>query len=249
MTVSWRHSGLNLRLINVEIGVDVLHVVVLFKGFDQPNHLRSLRTGELDVILRDHANFRGCWSDSRFAQRLFYLFHSLRRSHYVPAGAIVFQIFRASLENDVQHFVFAGLLLGNYDFALAVKHPADRAGFGEVAAVFGHQVAKFADDAVAIRGHHLDQHAHAARSIALEGGFLVLFAFELAGTAQDGALDVFIGHIFILAGQNRGAQARIRIRVASADARGNGDFADDASEHATALRVGGRFLVLDGGPL
>jgi len=45
--LKWRSVGadsrLNLRLIDIEIGVDVLHVVVLFERFHQPDHLRGLR--------------------------------------------------------------------------------------------------------------------------------------------------------------------------------------------------------------
>ena len=38
-------GGLNLRLINIKVGVHVLHVIVLFEGLDQTHHLRGLRTG------------------------------------------------------------------------------------------------------------------------------------------------------------------------------------------------------------
>ena len=48
--------------------------------------------------------------------------------------------------------------------------------------------------------------------------------------------------------QNRGSQARIGVRVASADARGDADFADDSREYAAALRVGGPLLMFNCGP-
>src|SRR6202043_3981397 len=100
--------------------------------------------------------------------------------------------------------------------------------FREVSPVFAHQMTEFADDTIAIGGDRLDQHAHAARSIAFEGHFLVLLTFELAGTSKYGPLDVFIRHILILAGQDGCPQSRVRVGVSAADASGNGNFADDA---------------------
>ncbi len=116
--------------------------------------------------------------------------------------ALVFQ-------HDVHHLVFAGLFFGDHDFAFAMEHPADGAGFRHVAAVFAHEVAEFANDAIAIGRDHLDQHANAARAVAFEGGFLILLALELAGAAQNSALDVFIGHVFIFTCEDGGAEARI----------------------------------------
>ncbi len=109
-------------------------------------------------------------------------------------------------------------------------------------------MAKFADDAIAIRGDRLDQHPHAARSVALESHFFVLFPLKLAGAAQDGPLDVLTRHVFILTSQDGGPQARVRVRIAAADARSDSNFANHPGENAAALGVGGRLLVLDRGP-
>src|SRR5712664_258139 len=129
-----------------------------------------------------------------------------------------------------------------------MEHPAQRAGFRQVAAVLANYVAKFADDAIAIRGDRLDQHPHAARSVALESHFFVLFPLKLTGAAQDGSLDVLTRHVLILASQDGGAKARVRVRIAAANARSDRDFADYPGENAAALGVGGRLLVLDRGP-
>ena len=75
-----------------------------------------------------------------------------------------------------------------------------------------------------------------------------MLAFELAGAAQNGALDILIGHIFVFSGEDGGAEAGIGVGVAAADAGGDGDFANDASEDAAALGVSSRLFVLDGGP-
>src|ERR1700682_3926671 len=226
----------------------MLHVVVLFARFHQALYLRGLRARQLDVILWDHGDLRGRRGDPRFGQRFLHLFERVGRRHDVPRGAIVFQIFGARFQHEVQQLVFARGLLGHGNFALAVEHPSDGAGFGHVAAVLAHEVAELTDHAVAVGGDDLNQHAHSARAISFEGGFLILLAFQLAGAAKNGALDVFTWHLRSLCRQNRGSQARVGVRFASADARSNADFSDDSREYAAALRVGGPFLMFNRGP-
>src|SRR5207245_9363883 len=93
--------------------------------------------------------------------------------------------------------------------------------------------------------YDLNQHAYSARAVAFKRGFLVLLAFQLAGAAKNRALDVLIRHIFVLCRQNCRSQARVGVWFAAADARCDGNFADDPRDSAAALRVGGRFLVLN----
>src|SRR5207244_11480948 len=71
---------------------------------------------------------------------------------------------------------------------------------------------------------------------------------ELARAAKDGALDVVVRHVLVFRRENRCAQARIRVCIASSDARRNRDFSNDSGEHPAAFRVSGRFLMLNGGP-
>jgi len=56
--------GLHFFLVDVEVGVNVLDVVVIFEGFDHAHHLLGLRAAELDVILGDESDFRGGWGDA-----------------------------------------------------------------------------------------------------------------------------------------------------------------------------------------
>src|SRR5207245_2320754 len=177
--------------------------------------------------------------------------HSLegfRWSHDVPRRTIIFQIFGARVEHEIQQFILAGGFLWNSNFSFAVEHPADRSGLRQVAAVLGHQVAKLAYQPVAIRGNRLNEHAHAAGTITLKGHFFVLLAFELAGAAQNGALDIVVWHVLVFRRKNRRPQARVGVRISAADTRGDRDFSYDSREHAAALRVGGRLLVLNRGP-
>src|SRR5271163_3049614 len=78
------------------------------------------------------------------------------------------------------------------------EHPAHRSSLSKVATVLAHHVAEFADYAIAIGGHHLNQHSDAAGTVAFKGGFFVLLAFELTRAAQDRAFHVIVGHVCAL---------------------------------------------------
>jgi hypothetical protein len=55
---------------------------------------------------------------------------------------------------------------------------------------------------------HVDNDGHAAGAVALEGDLFVADAFQLAGAALDGALDVVLRHVFRL-----GARTAVRSRA------------------------------------
>ena len=44
----------HVGFVDIEVGVDFLHVVVIFDGFHQAQHLLRVAAFELDVVLRDH---------------------------------------------------------------------------------------------------------------------------------------------------------------------------------------------------
>lgn len=62
--VSTRH-GFDFLLVDIEIRVDVLHVIVVFHVFDHAQHLLCLRAGELHIILGNPGDFGRSWRDSR----------------------------------------------------------------------------------------------------------------------------------------------------------------------------------------
>ena len=93
----------------------------------------------------------------------------------------------------------------------------------------------------------IDDDGDAAGAVALKGDLFVADAFQLAGAALDGALDVVLRHVLGLGGQNGGAQPRIAVRIAAA-LGGDGDFLDQAGEDLAALGVERALLVLDCGP-
>src|SRR5208282_4157286 len=117
----------------------------------------------------------------------------------------------------------------------------------QVAAVFRKGVTNFADRAVAIVRGRFDYDGDAAGAIALEGDLLVVDAFQFAGTAQNGSLDVVLRHIFGLCRQNRSAEPSIGVGITTALC-GDSDFLEQAGEDLAALRIQRALLVLDCGP-
>ena len=111
------------------------------------------------------------------------------------------------------------------------------------------EVADLGDGAVAVVGRALDQDRDAAGAVALEHELLVGGALELAGALLDGALDVVGGHVGALGLVDRGAQARVGVGVAAADAGGDRHLADELGEELAALGVERALLVLDRVPL
>ena len=77
-------------------------------------------------------------------------------------------------------------------------------------------MADFADCAVAVVGEDVHDDGHAAGAVALEGDLFVAHAFQFAGTALDGALDVVLRHVLGLGCGNRRAKARVAVRIAAA---------------------------------
>ena len=108
-----------------------------------------------------------------------------------PVFAFVGEIFGTGIENDLGQLLFAGGGLGDGDDALGGEHPGDGTVGTEVAAVLGKGVADFADGAILVVGEDIDDDGDASGAVALVGDLLVGDAFELAGAALNGALDVF----------------------------------------------------------
>src|ERR1700754_3313546 len=106
-------------------------------------------------------------------------------------------------------------------------------------------MANLADSAILVVGENVDDDGDATGAVALVGDLLVGDAFELAGSALNGALDIFRRHVFGLGRGDGSAQAGISVSVASAELGGDGDFLDQAGEDLSALGVEGALLVLD----
>src|SRR5437879_6166247 len=53
-------------LVNIEVGVNVLHVILVFERFHEPNHSVGRLTFQLNVVLRNHRYAGGSRLDSSF---------------------------------------------------------------------------------------------------------------------------------------------------------------------------------------
>ncbi len=74
------HCGLNFLFVDVEVCVDVLHVVVIFECFHHAEHLLRRCAGELHSILRHPTNFGRRWRDAGGNQSFADFFQWLREA-------------------------------------------------------------------------------------------------------------------------------------------------------------------------
>ena len=81
--------------------------------------------------------------------------------------------------------------------------------------------------------------------VALVDDLLVLLGLVAAGRLLDGALDVVRGHVGRARLLDREAQTVVRVGVAAARARRDGDLAPDLGEDGAALGVVDALLALD----
>src|SRR5215472_9633453 len=235
-------------LVDVEVGVDVLYVIVLFKGLHQPDHGVGRLPLELDVVLRNHRHGGGSGLNAGFLDRFENRLVRGGVGQNLPVVTVIAHVLRASVENQGHQVVFFGCDFGHDDVTLLVEHPGDGTGFGHVAAVLAEDVTDFADRAVAVVGVDLRQQGDTAGAVAFEHEFLIDGAGQFTGSTLDGTLDVVGRHVLSLRGRDGGAQAGIGIGVSPAVLGGDGDFLDKASENLAPLGVESALFVLDGGP-
>src|SRR4029077_15909353 len=93
-------------LVDVEIRVDILHVVLIFKRFHQPDHLAGRRAFQLDVVLRNHGHARRHRLDPGFPHRFEDGFIGGRFAKHSPVVAVIAQIFGAGFEDNTHQIVF-----------------------------------------------------------------------------------------------------------------------------------------------
>src|SRR3989454_9392296 len=84
--------------------------------------------------------------------------------------------------------------------------------------------------------------------VAFELELFEVDAWELAGPALDGLLDVVGGHVDVFGLGDGQAEAGVALGVATSEASGDGDLTDDLGEDLAALGVYGRLVPLRGRP-
>ena len=128
-------------------------------------------------------------------------------------------------------------MAGNEEQALALEHPGDAAGAAHLAAGELEDLADLAGGAVAVVGQHFAEHGHAAGAVAFVGDLLEGAAFELAGAALDGPLDVVLGHADGLGVVDGVAEPQVRVGVAAAVLGGDDDRLGQLAPQLAALGV------------
>src|SRR5215475_9481045 len=98
-------------------------------------------------------------------------------------------------------------------------------------------MADLAHRAVAVVSVNVEKDRHAARTISFERKFLVNGAWQFAGTALDGSLDIIGGHVLGFGGQNGSPQSRIGVGITASVLGCNADFLDKTGEYLAALGI------------
>src|SRR5262249_2843782 len=126
---------------------------------------------------------------------------------------------------------------GDDEEPFAVEEVGDGPGAAHVTAAALESLADLAIRAVAVVGQDVADDGRAAGPEPLVDQLLHLRAFELAGAALDGPLDIVAGHGDGPGLVDRVAQLEVRVRVAAAGRGGDDDVAAEFAEQLGACRV------------
>src|SRR4051812_165835 len=107
-----RHR-LQLLLIDIEVGVDALHVVMIFQDIGQPEHGVGVLALELDQILRHPRDRSVLTRNSVRFQNLQNSFMCFGPGEHFPTFAIAAHIVRAGFEYDIHELIFGDLFAGH----------------------------------------------------------------------------------------------------------------------------------------
>src|SRR5580692_1729497 len=229
------HLG-DQRVGDLEIGVDVLDVVVLVQQVDQLQQLLAGLVVHRHGILRFPGQRRLAGLAEFGLQRLGDLAEGLLRGVDLVAVLAGRHVVGAGLDRRIQHRIVGGDLGVIFDDAGTIEHEADRAGLAEIAAGLGEVGADIGRRAVAVVGQGLDDHGDAARTIALVANLVVVLALA-ADRLLYRALDRVLRHVLLAGGNDRGAQPRVHRRVGLAQFGGDGNFPRQLAEQFRFLGV------------
>lgn len=115
----------HVGFIDIEVGVNFLHVVVVFHGFHQAQHLLGATAFQLDVVLRDHRHFGDLRFDAGGFDCGLNAFKVLRLSDDLNVIFIVTDVVRAGFNSDVEQLFFGPGGFVDHDVALFFKQPTD----------------------------------------------------------------------------------------------------------------------------
>src|ERR1051325_6194303 len=174
-TAVGRRSGqrFHLLFVDIEVGIDILNVVMLFEDFAQLQHAAGVLSFELDEVLRDHSDFSRSGGNARFMHGVENFLMQLGSRNDLPVAAIVAQIVGPGFEHQIHQLVLRGLVSLDDDVAFAFKHPGNTSLLGEVPAEQGRKMANLAHGAVAVIRGHLRSEEHTSE---LQSPYVISYA-------------------------------------------------------------------------
>src|SRR2546421_6454362 len=155
----------------------------------------------------------------------------------------------AGVQYQAHELVLVHLALLHDQQAFFVELPGDGAGLGEVTILFGEDVADLGYCAVPVVAGEINQQGAASRAVAFELELVEVDAWQLAGPALDGLLDVVGWHVDVFGLGDGQTEAGVALGVATSEACGDGDLTNDLGENLAALGVYGRLVPLRGCPV
>src|SRR3954471_1742536 len=177
------------RVRDLEIGVDVLHVVALVQPLDQLQDLARLVLVEVDADIRHPLDLGALGAAEGGFQAVADGEEILRRAGDLVALRVGFDVERAGLDRRLQHRIRLVGQAGEPEHALPLELEGDRVGLAQRPAGLGEGAADVARGAVAVVSQGLDDHRDAVGAVALVADLLVILALPGHGGALDGAVD------------------------------------------------------------
>src|SRR5258706_1211278 len=131
----------HLVFVDVEVRIDVLHVVVFFERLAQAQHAARVLPFQANQVLGNHAELSRSGRNPGLMNGLQHSLVRLGSGDDLPVGPVVAQILGAGIEHQIHELVFRGLFAFDDDVALALEHPGDTALLAQVPAVLGENMA------------------------------------------------------------------------------------------------------------
>src|SRR5215831_18997810 len=234
---------------DVEVGIDLLDVVLLFQGLQQPQDGSGLVLADRHGLLGLHGDLGVLYGDAGRGDRLPDGFEVWRIGRYLYGGPIDLDVVCSRFDGGQADVIGVPVAGFGHDHALALEHPGDRVGLAEAAAVLREDVPDGRGGPLSVVGHGVDHDRHPDRAVALVAQFLQRLALAGSGAPVDRGLDPVRRHVDLARFLDGEAQPEVAVDVAPAFLGGDGDLTAGTREGLAALRVDHRLLVLDARPL
>src|SRR5215472_3804788 len=234
---------------DVEVGIDLLDVILLFKGLQQPQDRRGLVLADRHGLLGLHGDLGVLDGYAGRGDRLPDGFEALGIGRDLDGGAVHLDVICSGFDRAKADFVRVLVADFSRDHALALEHPRDRVALTEASAVLGEDVADRRGRALPVVGHAVDHDRDPDRTVALVAKLFQRLALAGARSTIDGGLDLVGRHVDLACFLHCEPQTEIAVDVAATLLGSDGDLTAGTRERLAALRVDDSLLVLDARPL